>query len=573
MKYQEHLVGSIHRVVNIVCLSILFLLVAPSTIGVVQFPTETSSAGAGVQDVVLDTNLEFARLLENDVTFSDAFDSTTDLNDTWTATSGVYKGTGYLNSETSAGESDYANKALSLSSASFHSEMLYISDTLDTDDVVQMNITGGTNQIAVGNEYNVARVWYHNASGIQTVDLGTFAEDVWYSVEIFLNNNYTADVVWKWRDNYTWAGGQHLSDINLSTPSNVTLFNISNTCGGVATSNVYRFEYTFYDSGGCVGSVQTDDTSAWKPITPTDTKTVISIFDKTLDADLGADKGNVSGGTNTTTALGTDYFGSSLPTTLDDLLKDEESTYSTSDIQKMAGMIAEKNETYHHDRLWVYSWGNNLEEAMTDNLKDQVYGSTDTGYVVDYRVSTGTITITITEVFADSIREAFWEEVDEKGGVDIEAFSFGGGIGNAISGSGNYISNGMSWGLDGVHGNALGLVAGVFKNPADFLGAKLANGFYRFKGAAFQMTNAFTGAVLNGLESVTLGAVDFLITTAFKLVALPFTFLLGGSIGTIIFIIVFAVIIILAIFEWKTSFIRDLLKKLKGGVDNTLKKI
>jgi len=551
---------------------VLFLLIAPSTIGVVQWPCETTS-GAGMEDVSFDTELEFVRLLENDVTFSDAFDSTTNLNDTWTAASGAYKGAGYLYSITTAGETDYANKTLSLSSSSFHCEMLYRSDILDTGDVVQMNITGGTNQIAVGNEYTTTRIWYHNASGLQTVDLGTFEEDEWYTLEIFLNGNYTADVVWKWRNNYTYAGGQHLSDINLSTPTNVTLFNISNTCGGALTDNSYRFEYAFYDSGGCVGVVQTDDTSVWKSINPTDTKTVVSIFDKTLDADLGTDHGNMSGGANTTTALGTDYFGSSLPTSLDDLLKDEVSTYSTSDIQKIAGMIAEKNETYDHDRLWVYSWGENLEESMTDNLKNQVYGSSDNGYVVDYRVSAATITVSITEVFAESIREDFWETVDDKGGVDVEAFSFGGGIGNALSGSSNYISNGMKWGLDGVHSNSLGLVAGVFKAPGDFLGTHLSNAFYSLKGAAFQVTNAFVGAVLNGLESVTLGVVDFLITTAFKLVMLPFTFLLSGSIGTILFIIVFVVIIIVAIFEWKTSFIRGLLKKLKGGVDNSLKKI
>jgi len=568
-----------------------FLLLALAILGVmnlgITFTYEASAEGVG--DVYIDTDYDHVRGLNREPEWYDNFCNSTDINSTgWADTSGAWKSLGYMYLNASSATSEYANRAVTELSAATTGmfEFMYYADSKQAQDVVQMNLTLNStyhaydfDNFAVGNEYNVARIWYKNATQNQTVDLDaqTFEADTWYIFQIYFNANYTQDVEWRWKENFTIVDSKHISDANLSSIGNVSLMNLSNDNGGGGSANAYTFEYVWYDSTIDVGEGTTDESTGYAPVNPDDEKHVWKIrASEDIDIDdMDIDYRNMSGGNNNSALLNRGDFwdngAEGAPANIDALIMaDEDSYYSGSDLKHIAGMTPEKNETTQHREAQAFGFGANTETYLLDNVREQFFNDKDEGFVVSYRVYRAWIHFEFSEDLTKAVNKQ-WDKSMKASDADRSDFTDG------YTGTGAEIEEGVSDSLDDVHKNVFGALVVAYKEPDDLIDdegilsstamdASVASWFDgmagSFRGAA-SFTNAGIGSIIGGGKELLFDGGELIITTFGTLVMLPFTLLFGGTLGKIITIIVILAVgvLVIALVEHKTGAVSRFFKK------------
>jgi len=463
---------------------------------------------------------------------------------------------------------------------------MYMADTISSGDEFRLNFTLNAtyaeydyDNFAVGNDAGVATIWYKSDATPQvnttlTMTDQTFYADVWYTFTVYWNTNYTVDVEWYWKSNFTLCDSKHITDASLDSFANITLMNLSNVNANAGV-NAYSIEYIYYaDSDTTFDYGQTATTTSWSPVAPPDQEHMLKLRKASLDADVGADKRNMSGGDNLSAALGTEYFGT-VPASLTATLYDNNSAYDTKDIKYTAAMTPEENETYKHEQAWAWGWGDNLEKTVLDDLRLQIYDDEDDGYIVDYRITSVWVTIDFSDALQDAVQEDFWEGI-EGTDADIEAmWPFDKADGTAISGDQDDIKKAVKDALSNTRENSFGLLCGVFDEAGDIVdsgtGGRDASAFGFGDGssgissAVFTMTNAAIGALVDGLNSLLFDANTFVTNSLGQLVTDPFSLASGGTVGKMmIWVIIFVVFILLIIFEVRTKIFSEWFNKLFG---------
>lgn len=561
----------IPKILQIMVFIAVSLLVLPS-VSVVPVRTPTYIAAGGAEDVRLSLDLDFFRYLDSDPDwYADHANSTNGMNLTYSETSGTYYSTGYLYTRCAANSAEYANRNITYTSATTSAmwEMMYEAVDKDAEDVFQMNLTLNRtshaydfDNLAIGNEYNVPTVWYKNATDNQTIDLGfTFEQGVSYIAILYINANYTADAEMRWKSNGTVAGSAHISALNLSSPANVTLMNLSNANGAGGGGNSYRVEYAFYMGDTDFDLVDNSDNTRLGDTTPSgDEEMKRWLFRQSIDADLSTDWGNMSGGANMSEALvdSSDYFnnGQSIPTDITNFQKTNDSWYNPRDLKHLCAMIPEKNESYNHREAYEYHWGDDFQKTIFNDIRAQYNYDEDAGMFVDHRVENLNLTVTFSDTFADQVRQDFWEGV-KGSNADIEASFFTqnaeAGMFDSISGSWNNIMDGAGDGLGNVYDNSFGMLGASAMGAGEWatsgflgFGDSVGNGISGF----FTATNAAIGNIVSGASQFIVNGGKFLLTTAFQLLKLPFSLLmmLTGKIHWTIIFVIFVIIVLAVVF-------------------------
>ncbi len=532
------------------------IILIPVVMGVLAVSPFSTASGEGIEGVTYSVDMKFVRV--DDFTWKNDFSNSTDLDATVSDVSdGMTKTKGFMRSAGFHGLTRYANKGLDISTDDAMFEVMYNSTTLDTDDEVYMNISKDTDEyIAIGNDYTALEFIYTNDAGEQTVALGTFAQYGWYSFVVYFNANYTLDCeVWN-ADTATLVNSAHITGAKLSSAQNATLLNVTNTVAAGDGTNVYNFEYIFYSAGDTVQDyLQTQQSTSWAPMSPTKEKNAQKILGTSIDAEVGTNWTNASGGWGVVEhALGKVYMGGDARNSTD-LLKDNDSAYDLTDIRRIAATIAEENTTYIHEQASTaqISKDGSVETAVLENFRISLFGAADEGApFIDYRVAHMNITIRWAPALVQSVQETFWKGV-ETSDADVMALSFSNplsGIGDGMSGTTGNVMDGMQDGLDGAATNSFGFFGGAFEDSGDLIGSGFAGFGTTVSGvskSAFQMTNAAIGSMVSGASTFTIQAGKFLVNGVGKLISLPFSlFYAGTSLVKMVFV-AFVILIIIGL--------------------------
>jgi len=565
--------NGVGRILQLIAIIAIVMVVTPN-ISVV--PIEFSKyVAAETPDLYIQTEytvLRWTPSTEWDAAFQNA---TYYQNVTFSETSGTYHETGYMKTKASADSTEYAARNISIATGSSYAmfEMMYCAVDKDAQDHVQMNLTLNrtvTNtydfdNLAIGNEYNVPTVWYKDATDNQTIDLGfTFEEDVWYVAILYINDNYTADAEMRWASNYTVAGSAHIASLNLSLPENVTLMNITNNNAVGGGGNEYWLEYTFYSQADDFNGFGDSSANTAFGRNFADDKTSISkIFDKTMDADPSTDHGNMSAGTNNSDALRkADFFNNgaeTAPATKSALQKSNDSWYSTQDVKHICGMTPEKNDSFQHKQAAEWSFTDNLQEYLLNDVRAQFNKDADEGVFVDHRIDTLNFTMIFSEDFREQVKADF-EEGLEGSSTDIEAcfldptMTAEASLFSGISGTWAQVTGGIDDGLENAWESSFGFLGGSTQGAGDWLSGGLwglGDSAGSMSDGLFSFTNSAIGGIVDGAASFTAGIGDFVSSTAGQLITAPFSFLMAMT-GKIIFWVVLVVIglTILVLFVW-----------------------
>ncbi len=558
---------SFRRIMKMVSLFLTFLLVFPAVGGVQLIPLVEIVSAEGDPDVSVSTEFDFLRMKRSAVTYKDAFDNSSDLNNTWSEVSGVVKDLGYLYLNTTNTADKYVHKNVSLTGTSAMFEMMYYCDVLKAQDVFQMNLTVNRtddvnccDNLAIGNEYNVPTVWYKNAAGNASFKstTQTFYDDTWYVCQIYINDNDTVDFEWRWKSNFTLMDSCYIDDANLSSAADVGLMNISNGQGVGGQKNYYTVEYAFLDGSTDMEEGKSSESTSWAPLGPSETRTINRrIIKPQVDANLNLNSTDMSGGWNATEhVLGDLYLGSGR--TKSDFLKDNESAYDLEDIRKLSATMCEENTTYSHERAWAFQLSDeeddSMESAVLNKARLQVFEDVDVGEPVDYRVSYMNITIIWPDALIDSVKENFWKGVDSSD-ADVQALSFSNplsGAGKSLWGSGSDVWGAMGDGMNSATSGSLGLVAFSFEGAGDLISSGwggMGTSLSSISKGALQFTNTAIGSIVSGAGSLVLNGGRLLLNTVGKIIMLPFSLLMAGTllIKVVMIILVILTVIVLAV--------------------------
>ena len=579
----------VKRLFQWVTLLLAALLILPSTAGVINIQVGFEYVAAeGVEDVVLDTEFDFVRLLDSAPTKAFGFANNTAVATTFEdVLNGPTQDAGYLRMNASASTNESVNFVMTgNSNVDGMAEIMYMADTISSGDEFRLNFTLNAtyaeydyDNFAVGNDAGVATIWYKDEATDQanttlTMTDQTFYADIWYVFTIYWNANYTVDVEWRWKSNFTLCDSKHITDANLDSFANITLMNLSNVNANAGV-NAYSIEYLYYaNSDTSFDYGQTATTTSWSPTPPPDQEHMLKLRKASLDADVGADQRNMSGGDNLSAALGTEFFGT-VPASLTATLYDNNSAYDTKDIKYVSAMTPEENETYKHEQAWAWGWGDNIETTVLDDLRLQIYDDKDDGYIVDYRITSVWISLDFSDALQDAVQEDFWEGIEDTD-ADIEAmWPFDKADGTAISGDQDDIKKAVKDALSNTRENSFGLLCGVFDEAGDIVdsgtGSRDASAFGFGDGssgissAPFTMVNAAIGSLVDGVSTLLFDAQSFLTNSDGQLNGNPFSLVAGGTVGKMmIFVIIFVVFILLVIFEMKTGIFKEWFNKLSG---------
>jgi len=570
--------NGVARILQMMAVIAIIMLVTPNiSVVPIEFSKYVAAETPELSVQTEYTVLRWTPSTEWDAAFQNA---TYYQNQTFSATSGTYHETGYMKTKASADSTEYANRNLSIASGSSYAmfEMMYCAVSKDAQDHFQMNLTLNrtvTNaydfdNLAIGNEYNVPTVWYKDATDNQTIDLGfTFEEDVWYVAILYINDNYTADAEMRWASNYTVAGSAHISALNLSLPENVTLMNITNNNAAGGEGNEYWLEYTFYRLADDFSGFGDSSANTAFGRNFADDKTSISkIFDKTMDADASTDHGNMSAGTNNSDALRkADFFNNgaeSAPATRDALAKSNNSWYSTQDVKHICGMTPEKNDSFQHKQAAEWSFTDNFQEYLLNDVRAQFNKDKDEGVFVDHRVNTLNFTIVFPEDYREQVQEDFKEGLEDTN-ADIEACwldptmnAEGGGWFSGLSGTFSDVTNAATDGMENVWENSMGFFGGSSQGAGDWLSGGIfgmGDSAGSMSDGLFSFTNSAIGGIVDGAASFTAGISDFIASTAGQLITAPFSFLMAltGKIILWVVLVIIGITILVLFLVWRKS--------------------
>jgi len=575
-----------------------FLLLFVSTacvmdVGIDVDPTYEVSA-EGVGTIYQDFEYDHARILTGQPTFYDNFCNNTALASTgWSniSTPAPEKGQGYMyiNTTNVDPHGEWVGRNITELSAATTGmfEVMYISEDKEAGDHVQMNLTlnatwddNDFDNFAVGNEYDVARVWYKNAAGNTTVDLDaqTFEEDEWYVFQIYYNSNYTQDVEWRWKSNFTLIDSKHVTDANLSYIQNITTVNLSVESRAAETPN-YTFEYFYYAATTAIGEASTATTTGYAPAKPEETEHIWKMRkNQEIDVDdYNIEWRNMSGGDNSSTALqqGMDYWDDgkeTLPTVMTDItMTDNDSYYSMTDLKHIAGFTPEENESTSHREAYAFGFGDNYEDYILEVLREQFFDDEDQGFTVSYRIDAAYLHFEFSEDFIDKVQDSFTDTMKADNDIDKNLFAEG------YTGTSDDMVSAVDDACDDVRADVFGALVLSFDKPSEivsdsgFLSSYSAEASVwswgdSVKGAwsgGASFTNAAIGAIVGGSKELVVDLASFIASGFGTAISTALTVFFAGTLGklswTVIFVMVFVVIAL--VYEYKTGEISKCLKQ------------